>query len=62
MKTRIYVVHSTAEGEGPRLVTAVSQAQAIGYVASKYTAVVASQTELVTLLGQGLKVEEAGNE
>jgi len=60
MSQRIYVV--TGEQQ-PRLVRASSQAQAIGYVVrNKYKAAVASQTDLIELLSQGVKVEEATEE
>lgn len=59
--TRIYVVR------GPNgsvaLVKAASQAQSIGHVVSNaYTASVAEQDTLVTLLGEGVKVENAASE
>lgn len=59
--TRVYVVK---EGDsGGRLVEAASQAQAISHVVrGKYVATVATQGELVTLLGAGAKVEKAGEE
>jgi hypothetical protein len=63
--TRIYVVtQSTGEGNGAadsqHLVRAGSQAQAIRHVVSdQFSAEVASQDDLVTLLGKGVKVREA---
>ena len=56
---RVYVVTG---GPAPRLVKAVSQAQAIGHViAATYKASVASQDDLIDALGVGAKVEMAGD-
>jgi hypothetical protein len=63
--TRIYLVtQSTGEGSGAadsqHLVRAASQAQAIRHVVSdQFSADVATQDDLVTLLGRGVKVREA---
>jgi hypothetical protein len=55
MNERIYVVYHGATG---RLVRAKSRAQALSHVAqSTFNVRVASQNELVTLLGQGTEVE-----
>jgi hypothetical protein len=56
---RIYVV-TTADGE--RLVEASSKSQAVTYVAnSTITAEVASQSDLVRLVGDGVSVEGTGD-
>lgn len=66
--TRIYVVVEESEGKSepvtkPRLVRASSQAQAVGHVVrSRYSAKVAKQDDLETLLGEGVKVETASAE
>jgi hypothetical protein len=59
---RIYVV--TEEGKNEQhLVRASSQAQAVHHVvAARFCAEVASQSQLVQLLGDGVKVEEAGSD
>ena len=55
MNERIYVVYHGATG---RLVRAKSRAQALSHVAqSTFNVRVASQNELVALLGQGTEVE-----
>lgn len=60
MTTRIYRVISA---HGDKLVRAASQAQAIRHVvANTYTAKVASQDDLITMLESGVKVEDAGAE
>lgn len=60
--TRIYVVHSVAVG-GPRLVWASHPAHALRHVAdSLFTVKVATQEELVALIGKGVKVESVGPE
>ena len=59
MKERIYAVHA---GKTSRLVRARSRAQALTHVAqSMFIITVADQEELVTLLGDGVKVENAKN-
>lgn len=56
--TRIYCV---SDGENDFLVRAVSQAQAIGHVTRGfYKARVATQDDLATLCGNGVRVETAG--
>lgn len=62
MTTRIYVVTDLhAQPIKHRLVRAASQAQARNYAArSQYTVDVASQQSLVDLLGDGTKIEDAG--
>lgn len=56
MAERIYKV--TQKGASPRLVTATSRSAATNYVADDtITAELASQTELVRLVGEGIKVE-----
>jgi hypothetical protein len=57
MKERIYVVGGPT---GIHLVNASTKSTAIAYVANtKYNAHVASQSDLVELLGKGVKVEQA---
>lgn len=57
MKERIYVVGGPT---GIHLVNAPSKQSAVAYVAhSKYNAHVASQQDLVELLGKGVQVEHA---
>lgn len=62
---RIYVVtQATGEGDGStdqqHLVRAGSQAQAIRHVVgNQFSAEVATQDDLVTLIGKGVKVREA---
>lgn len=57
MASRIYVVGGPT---GLRLVDAVTKQQAIAHVAhSTFNAAVASQHDLVELLGKGIKVESA---
>lgn len=60
-KQRIYVVRSS-DPDDVTLVRASTQAQAIRHVVRDYTAEVASQAELVDLLGNGAVVEQAGTE
>ena len=62
MSKRIYLVESTDAQEAKRLVKATSPSQAVRHVASKYSAEVASQDQLVQLLSVGVKVEDAGVE
>jgi len=60
MTTRIYYVSGA---DKPRLVRASSQAQAINHVVrNQYTASVATQINLVELLGKGVVVETASEE
>ena len=60
MSKRIYIVNG---GEQPRLVRAGSRSAAISHVVrTPYTAAVASQDDIVTALGQGIRVEDAGAE
>ena len=61
-RDRIYVVHDTrANPAQQRLVRAANKAQAIRHVAQDvFAADVAGQNALVFLLGQGVKVEDAG--
>ena len=55
MSERIYAVYHGSTG---RLVRAKTRAQALSHVAqSTFNIGVANQEELVTLLGQGVKVE-----
>jgi hypothetical protein len=55
MSERIYAVYHGAQG---KLVRARNRAQALSHVAqATFNVRVASQDELVTLLGQGVKVE-----
>lgn len=65
MSTRIYAVYDerTLDTDGQRLVRASTRSRALRHVAQGiFTVVVASQDELVELLGQGIKVEDAGEE
>lgn len=58
--TRIYVINGGAK---PRLVRAGSKATAIAHVVrTTFTATVASQDVLVDAVGQGVRVETAGEE
>ena len=58
MSNRIYIVK---QDKKERLVRAVSAAAAIRHVSyPMFEARVASQQDLVNLIGQGVKVEEAG--
>ena len=60
MSKRIYLVTDTSN---KRLVSASSQAQAIGHVVrAQFKATVATQSQLVELLGAGVKVEHASEE
>lgn len=59
---RIYIVSNHREQTPRRLVKAISQAHAVKHIARHYCAEVATQDDLVQLLGQGVKVEEAGAE
>lgn len=65
---RVYIVGSVdQQNEGafvnPELVRAGSQAQAIRHVVrGKYHAKVADQDDLIGLLNQGVKVQDAGEE
>ena len=57
MSERIYVVGGPT---GIHLVSATTKQTAIAYVAhNQYKAAVASQNDLVELLGKGIKVEQA---
>ena len=57
MKERIYVVGGPT---GIHLINAPSKQTAVAYVAnSRYNAHVASQQDLVELLGKGVQVEQA---
>ena len=57
MSERIYAVYN---GQTGRLIRAKTRAQALSHVAqSTFNIGVANQEELVTLLGQGVKVENA---
>lgn len=59
---RVYVVND-GDNASRRLVEAASQAQAIAHVVrGKYVATVATQAELVDLVGCGVKVEQAGGD
>ena len=62
-KSRIYQVDILRAPTAVRLVRASSQAQAIRHVAEGLiTADIAGQEALVKLLGNGVKVEDAGEE
>ncbi|HZO22814.1 MAG TPA: hypothetical protein VFB37_09960 [Steroidobacteraceae bacterium] len=55
-ETRIYLVN---DGHQQRLIRAPNAAQAIRYAAKDFTAEVASQDDLCTLLVKGTRVEES---
>lgn len=58
--TRIYVVKDNTTGQ-KLLIRAANQAQAVRRASiTKFSATVASQDDLVTLIGQGHNVIEAG--
>ena len=57
--TRIYLVQSK-DGNSVRLVRAPNAAQALRHVANDFNVALASQDELVTAVGAGFKVEDAG--
>lgn len=60
-KARIYFVDDTSDTTAaPRLVRAISQAQALKHVTRPLTATVATQDQLVEALDNGIKVENAG--
>lgn len=62
-KQRIYKVDITIAPTSVRLVRAQNASQAVRHVAEgMITAEVASQESLVRLIGQGMKVEDAGEE
>ena len=57
MSRRIYVVHPKAGGQ-PRLVRAAHPSNALRHVAqAEYTVKVATQDDIVDLVGKGAKVE-----
>lgn len=59
-QTRIYLVTDTESGK-KRLVRASNQPQAVRYAArNKFSVEVAGQDDLVSLVGTGCPVEEAG--
>ena len=59
MNTRIYKVNTP---NGSRLVRAVNKTQAIGYVArATIKAAVATQDDLLALVADGVKVEDAAD-
>jgi hypothetical protein len=60
-KTRIHVVED--EGEAMALVRARSRARAIRHcIANRFGAHIASQDDLIRMLGEGMKVETADAE
>lgn len=65
-QTRVYVVvprTAPAKGEPRRLVRSVHPATALRHVADgEYSVSVATQDELIALLGKGVRVEEIGQE
>ena len=62
MQTRVYVVIDS-RAKQPRLIRAANRAHALRYAAKDVlTAAVPTQNELVTLLQNGVKVEEPGRE
>ena len=63
MTTRIYYVHPKLPGDGARLVRATNAAQALRHVVrDTLTVELATQNDLVRLLGAGVKVEAANAE
>lgn len=57
MTTRIYYVHPKLPGDGARLVRATNAAQALRHVVrDTLTVELATQEDLVRLLGAGVKV------
>lgn len=62
MSKRTYKVTNSGDTESVHLVKASTQAQAIGFVVrNTFKAEVASQDDLIALLGNGVKVEDAGD-
>lgn len=60
---RIYIVAEGETGDTRRLVRAANPSQAVSHVVkSIFKATVATQDELVELAGNGVKVEDAGEE
>jgi hypothetical protein len=61
--SRIYIVTTrvAAPADAPRLVRAVSAAQALRHVAQVYQASVATQDDLIEHVGKGVQVEDATN-
>ena len=57
--SRIYRI---IDGEGDRLIRAASAAQAVRHAASHFKARVASQDDIAELVGQGAKIETAGEQ
>lgn len=57
--TRIYRI---IDGEGDRLIRAASSAQAIRHAASHMRARVATQDDIAELVGQQVKIENAGDQ
>lgn len=57
--TRIYRI---IDGDGDRLIRAATSAQAVRHAASHFKARVASQDDIAELVGQGAKIENAGEE
>lgn len=63
MSVRIYHVHSKLPGDGARLVRAANAAQALRHVVrDTLTVELATQDDLVRLLGRGVKVEAVNAE
>lgn len=61
MKKRIYIVQDNDGAEDPRMVSATSQAVAIGHVVrGRYKARVANALEVHELTNAGTKLEKAG--
>ena len=62
--SRIYVIAPKASTDPVRrrLVRAVNATQALRHVASEFVVAVASQDDLVALIGDGVTVETAGAE
>ena len=61
--TRIYTVGETSHASAVRLVRATTPAQALRHVAQDtFSVAVASQSDLVSALSDGIKVEDAGAE
>lgn len=58
-KTRIYKVDRKDGKAEPRLIRATSRSAAIRHVATEYQAEVCNQDDLVAMLGQSKRVEDA---
>lgn len=55
-------IYRIIDGEGDRLIRAATSAQAVRHAASHFKARVASQDDIAELVGQGAKIENAGED